>query len=314
MELLSLSGIKVVNFGLNLPGPMLAARLMSKGARVQHIEPPAGDPTRTMFRDASGAPLLYALLHDGGETAMLDLRDSAQRGVALAQCESADMVIDTFLPGALRKLGIDEQHLRDKNRRLIYCSINGFGRHADPFALPGHDINFLAASGLADALGLSPAGPLPNFPVGDIVGGMLAAETEILAALVARSRHGLGRRIDISIVDALEDLNVMAKIGSRVPEDRFSAFLSGCFPCYRLYESAGGGTVALGALEPKFWERFCILIEHPELIAHQFATRESDVRCHQTVESVMRGKDAASWEAESLASPCCLTEVKKLIN
>lgn len=314
MKPLGLSGIKVVNFGLNLPGPMLAARLMRKGADVQHIEPPAGDPTRTMFRAADGVPLLYSLLHDGGDTVMLDLRDSAQRGVALAQCESADIVIDTFLPGALGKLGIDEGGLRGKNKGLIYCSINGFARRADSFALPGHDINFLASSGVADALGLSPTGPLPRFPIGDIVGGVLAAEAEILAALVARSRDGLGRRIDISIVDVLDDLNVMAKIGARVPEDPFSAFLSGRFPCYRLYESAAGGTVALGALEPKFWERFCVLIGHPELIAHQFAARESAVGCHQTIESVMRGRSAASWEAASLASPCCLTEVKKTNN
>ncbi|AJZ60549.1 coA-transferase III family protein [Paraburkholderia fungorum] len=313
MEALTLSGIKIVNFGLNLPGPMLAARLMKKGASVQHVEPPAGDPTRMMFRSADGTPLLYALLHDGSETIAVDLRNEVQRRVALAKCEEADVIIDSFLPGTLRKLGIDEEDLRGRNPGLVYCSIVGFDGGAGSAEVPGHDINFLAASGVADALGLSPGHPLPRFPIGDIAGGVLAAETEVLAALYARSGTGLGRKIAISIVDVLEDLNVMAKAGSQTPADRFGAFLSGCFPCYRLYECAGNSTVALGALEPKFWERFCLLIGYPELKQHQFVALDSDVQCHQTIESVLRGKSASVWEAASLAAPCCLNEVKKVL-
>ncbi|VVE20789.1 CoA transferase [Pandoraea terrigena] len=310
MNLFPLKGVKVVNFGLNLPGPMLSMRLKNKGAEVLHIEPPAGDPTRSMFVDADGTPVLHAWLHAGSEVLSLDLTDEVQRRRALSECEIADVVIDSFLPGTLSKLGIDSGNLRDRNAELVYCAIVGLGGNADAAALPGHDINFLAASGLAHALGLSPWRKLPTFPVGDIAGGVLAAEAEVLAALYARSKSGTGRHIEICIADVLEGLNLLADVARQVPDDRFSAFLSGDFPCYRIYEAADNTMLALGALEPKFWARFCTLIGCPELIRHQFDTRESDGRCHQIVEQVLRSKGASEWEALSLSAPCCLTEVK----
>lgn len=308
----SLAGIRVVNFGLNLPGPMLAARLAGKGASVLHIEPPDGDPTRRMFLSDTGEPLLHRELHRGTQTKSLDLRDEAQRSVALLSCATADIIIDGFLPGTLSRLGIDAERLRHQNPRLVYCSIVGFGDQGKRSDLPGHDINFLASSGVAASLGLTPDGVLPDFPVGDIVGGVLCSEIEILAALFARSSNGLGAHISISIAEALRDLNVVSRLREKVPKDMSAAFLSGTYPCYRLYRAANNTTLALGALETKFWRRFCDLIGRLDLVSCQFATRGDSTCAHAAVETALLAHDASGWESRSTGAPCCLTAIQKI--
>ncbi|WP_301952106.1 CaiB/BaiF CoA-transferase family protein [Burkholderia sp. S171] len=307
----SLAGIQVVNFGLNLPGPMLAARLAERGAVVLHIEPPDGDPTRRMFLSDTGEPLLHRELHLSSQIKSLDLRDEAQRSEALSLCATADIIIDSFLPGTLSRLGIDAERLRHRNPRLIYCSIVGFRTLGTRSDLPGHDINFLAASGVAASLGLTPDGTLPVFLVGDIVGGVLCSEIEILAALIARTSNGRGAHISISITEALRDLNIVSRLREKVPKDNSAAFMSGTYPCYRLYTAADNTTLALGALETKFWRRFCDLIDRSDLVSCQFATREDSSSAHAAVETALLAHDASYWETRSMSAPCCLTAILK---
>lgn len=312
MSAFALTGLKVVNFGLNLPGPMLAARLASKGATVQHIEPPAGDPARAMFVDSHRRPLLFEILHEGAQCIRLNLKEEADRSIALAMCVDADIVIDSFLPGTLSRLGMERRRLRQRNPRLVYCSITGFGNDGGNASLPGHDINFLAASGLVTALGLTPGGKLPVFPLGDIAGGVLCAEAEILAALLARSETGIGTELMVSVTDMLKGLNVVSRVieaSGGKPDD---AFLAGAFPCYRLYWAANRSMLALGALEEKFWRRFCDLIGRSDLVAGQFATRDQEAHIHEIVEAALLTRDAISWERLAERTPCCLTAVKSL--
>lgn len=303
-----LAGVRVVNFGLNLPGPMLARRLATRGAHVQHIEPPDGDPTRGMFVNPFGEPLLYRWLHQHATSVTLNLKHAADLSRARALCANADVIVDGFLPGTLAKLGLDPLDMRRDNPGLIYCAVVGFGDRKQA-ALPGHDLNFLATSGLIRSLGLSPDRPLPTFPVGDIVGGVLHAETEILAALVARPTKREGVSLTIGIADALADLDIVSRIGDALPDDISSAFLSGSYPCYRLYWAANRTMIALGALEEKFWTRFCHLIDEPQLADHAFATRDDGSNVHAIVEAALLKHDATTWEALSLNSPCCLTRV-----
>lgn len=305
----TLSGLRVVNFGLNLPGPLLARRFAMRGAHVQHIEPPGGDPTRAMFLDQHGEPLLYEWLHRCSESSLLDLKREADLSAARSLCLNADVVIDGFLPGTLAKLGLDPAQLQCDNPALVYCAIVGFA-DKDRAALPGHDLNFLAASGLVASLGLTPDRPLPRFPLGDLAGGALQAETDILAALVARATHGSGARLTVGITEALAELDVMSRISEAVPDDRSSAFLTGVYPCYRLYWAANHTMLALGALEAKFWARFCRLIGKPELIEHQFSIRGDGADTHALVEAALLSNDASRWEALSRDAPCCLTRVQ----
>ena len=310
----TLTGVRVVNFGLNLPGPMLVRRLAKRGADVTHVEPPDGDPTRSMFVNPFGDPLLYRWLHQHATSITLDLKQPDDFRLARAQCAEADVIVDGFLPGTLAKLGLDSHHLRRDNPRLIYCSVTGFGDRARR-AMPGHDLNFLATSGLIGSLGLSPDRPLPLFPIGDIAGGVLQAETEILAALFARHAPRAphtdhqGFDITVSIADALADLDVVSRVAAAVPDDQSSAFLSGAYACYRLYWAAKRTMLALGALEHKFWARFCHLIGTPELVASGFAKRNDGTDVHSIVESALLAHDAATWEALSMHAPCCVTRV-----
>ncbi|MFL9950469.1 CoA transferase [Paraburkholderia agricolaris] len=304
----TLTGLRVVNFGLNLPGPMLARRLAKRGAQVQHIEPPAGDPTCSMFVNPFGVPLLYQWLHQHSATMRLDLKRSDDLAAARTICSAADVIIDGFLPGTLARLGIDPDELRRGDPGLVYCAVVGY-HDRKRAAWPGHDLNFLATSGLATSLRLSPDRPLPLFPIGDIAGGVLHAETEILAALVGRAAHGAGACLTVGIADALADLDVVSRISEVVPEDPSAMFLSGVYACYRLYWAANQTMLALGALEEKFWIRFCHLIDKPQLAEHQFATRHDGADTHAVVEAALLLRDAANWERLSLNSPCCLTQV-----
>ncbi|MGB3287980.1 MAG: CaiB/BaiF CoA-transferase family protein [Burkholderiaceae bacterium] len=300
----SLAGCRIVEFGLNLPGPLLTQRLGRYGAYTVKVEPPTGDPTAGMFKDSAGVAVLYQMLNGQKKIERIDLKTQAGKEQALHEVAGADIVVESSTPGTMIALGLGYDHCRKINPSLIYCSLTGFGDQA----VPGHDINFVAAAGLGSAMGYGHRARLPLFPVADIAGGVLAAESAILAGLLKRHATGDGQEIQINIAAQLRQLNVIGAASRAALVNRGDMFLRGDYPCYRVYRCKDDTLLAVGALEPKFWIRFCQLTGLESLGPRQFETF-SEGDAHMLVENVMASRYATDWEAASLVAPCCLTAV-----
>jgi alpha-methylacyl-CoA racemase len=243
-----LEGLVVVDFTRQLPGPFASRELLRLGGRVVRVESPEGDPTRT------AAPAWHDALNAGKESVVCDLK--AEPGFARALCTHADVVLEGFRPGVAARLGIGPD---DVPARVVYCSITGFG-HGPRAAQAGHDVNYLGYAGaLADT---APA--LPPVQVADLAAGALAAVTEVLAALLQRTHTGQGRHVVVSMTHNAHRLVAHRLGGEPVPR-----MLTGGLACYRVYATADGRWVTVGALESKFFRRLCELVGRPELAERQ---------------------------------------------
>ena len=263
-----LDGLLVVDFTRQLPGPYASRELMRLGARVVKIEEPGGEAMRTT------APAWYEALNAGKEIVELDLKAS---GLAVAQdyCDKADVIFDGFRPGVFERLGLRVPEA------AVYCAITGFGTEGRHANRAGHDINYVGWAGLlADT---APA--VPPTQVADLAAGALGALVEILAALLARDRTGEGRRIVISMTHGSHRLAAHRLGGDPVPK-----VLTGGPPCFRIYGTADGRHLTVGALEPKFWLRLCELVERPDLVERHY-----DPTAAEELSAVFATRSLAEW-------------------
>jgi alpha-methylacyl-CoA racemase len=222
----------------------------------------------------------------------------------------ADVVLESFRPGVMDRLGVGYERLHEINPGLIYCAISGYGQDG-PYALrAGHDMNYLALTGLLGMTG-APDGPPVQAAgqIADVGGGALMAAFGILAALRERDASGEGQFVDVSMTDgALSWLAMDAGrcLAGGAPPERGQAPLAGGLICYRPYRCADGW-VTLGALEPKFWRAWCEGVGRPELGDHQLDPVGSDT--HRAVEAVFAGRTRAEWQAFNDEHDCCLEPV-----
>jgi alpha-methylacyl-CoA racemase len=245
-----LANTLIVDFTRYLPGAFASRELRRLGARVVRVEPPGGDPMRP------SAPAWDAALRAGTESVVCDL--PADTPLARALCARADVVVEGFRPGVASRLGIGPE---DVPTTTVYCSITGFGDDPTHRSRAGHDVNYLGWAGvLADT-----APTLPPVQIADLSAGALGAVTRILAALLERARTGAGPRIVVSMTHRSHDLVAHRLGGEPVPR-----LLTGGLACYRLYATADGGYVTVGALEPKFFARLAELLGRSDLVARQY--------------------------------------------
>ena len=245
-----LAGLLVVDLTRYLPGAFASRELQRLGARIVRVEPPEGDPMRHV------APAWDEALNAGKESVACDLKTD----LTLAQglLARADVVLEGFRPGVAARLGVGPD---DAPARAVYCSITGFGSEGPHALRAGHDLNYLGWAGM---LG-DTAPALPPLQPADLAGGALAAVAEILAALLERERTGAGARLTISMTDGAHRL-----VAHRLGGDPLPRFLTGGLACYRIYETADGRHLTVGALEPKFFVRLCEMVGRPELAERQF--------------------------------------------
>ena len=237
----------MVDFTWYLPGPFASRELLRLGARVVRVEPPEGDPMR------STSPAWHEAVNAGKESVICDLKDEAGLALANALCARADVVLDGFRPGVLDRLGVTVPGT------VIVCSVTGFGVGNRHEQRAGHDLNYLGWAGvLADT---APAPPPTQ--IADLAAGGLAAALEVVAALLERTRSGRGARLVVSMTHGSHRL-VAHRLG--LPE----RMLTGGLACYRMYATADGRWLTVGALEPKFWQRLCEVVGRPELGERQF--------------------------------------------
>lgn len=324
-----LHGLRVLDASRLLPGPACTRLLADLGAdvvRVDHPELMRGDLVRLTPPFAStgddGAPVddaqsfAFISLNHGKRSIAIDLRDPVGVERFLTLAAEADVVVESFRPGVLDRLGAGWEAIHARNPATILCSITGFGQEGPRAEVAGHDIGYLARAGVLGHSGEPDRPPLPmGVQVADIAGGTLPAVVGILAALRERDGapsapgSGLGQHVDISITDgarALFSLDGAAAIaGHEVPRGR--APLGGAaMACYRTYAVADGH-VALGALEPKFWQAFCAGLERPDLVQHGYAAPESAEG--REIEAIFAARTRAEWEAFARQHDCCLDPI-----
>jgi crotonobetainyl-CoA:carnitine CoA-transferase CaiB-like acyl-CoA transferase len=235
-----LAGVTVADLTRYLPGPFASRELLRLGARVVKIEPPEGDPVR------ASSPDWYRALNDGKEVLTWDARTQPTPAVL----READVVLEGFRPGVWERLGVELPET------TILCSITGFGTGGPHTLQAGHDLNYLGYAGvLADT---APA--VPPVQIADLAAGGQGAVIEVLAALLERARTGRGARLVVSMTHGSYRLVSHRAAGDTVPR-----LLTGGVACYRIYETADGRYLTVGALEPKFWRRLCELLERPDL-------------------------------------------------
>jgi crotonobetainyl-CoA:carnitine CoA-transferase CaiB-like acyl-CoA transferase len=241
------------------------------GASVLKIEPPGGDELQTLGpRDRNGRPIFYNAINAGKATVTMDLKRAEVVAAFFDLIKSTDILIESFRPGAMTRLGLDYETLRKHNPSLIYCSLSGFGATGPLAQVAGHDGNYLGLSGILHRNGSD--GPFVfEPPIADTTGSLFAV-ISILGALNARRRDGKGCKIDLALADVVMPLQLfqIAAFGANgtIPQ-REGTYLSGGAAYYRVYRTADERHVMLGAVEPKFWRNFCVAADRPEWIGRQ---------------------------------------------
>jgi alpha-methylacyl-CoA racemase len=311
-----LEGIRVLDLSRLLPGGYCSLLLSDYGAEVIKVEDTEqGDyirwaPPQHEGVEPSAASAPFLSLNRGKRSIRLNLKLSEGREVLVRLVREHDVLLESFRPGVLDRLGVGYERLRAENPRLVYCAITGYGQEGPDRDRPGHDLNYLARGGL---LGLSgPAGgpPVPAAcQIADVGGGALMAAFGILAALHERERSGEGQLVDVSMTRGAQSWLAMVAAryfaGGAVPR-RGELELAGGLACYRPYACADGW-VALGALEPKFWQALCRGLGRDDLLE-----RHLDPAVAGELEAIFAARTRAEWAAFDDEHGCCLEPVLDL--
>lgn len=282
-----LAGTLVVDFTRYLPGAYASRELTRLGARVVRVEPPGGDPMR------STATAWDTALRAGSESVVCDLPADAE--LARALCARADVVLEGFRPGVAERLGIGPG---DVPKTAVYCSITGFGADGRHSGRAGHDVNYLGWAGVLE----DTAPGLPPIQIADLAAGALGAVTQVLAALVGRERTGRGARVVVSMTHRSHDLVAYRLGGEPVPR-----LLTGGLACYRMYATADGRALTVGALEPKFFGRLCELLGRPELSERQYEADQEALAAELAAE--LERRTLADWLAHFGDEDACVGPV-----
>jgi alpha-methylacyl-CoA racemase len=267
---LPMRGIKVVDLSTLLPGPMCTLFMAEAGADVVKIERPVGgDEMRSYVPKLGADSVNFGLLNRGKRSVAIDLKSEAGREAALALIAQADVLVEQFRPGVMDRLGLGYETVAEKNPRLVYCSITGYGQTGPKSEVAAHDLNYLAESGmLALSAGSDGAPVLPPALIADIAGGAYPAIMNILFALRQRDQTGQGCRLDISMADNLFTFMYWAlgngESGYGWPKPG-RELVTGGTARYQIYRAADGRYLAAAPLEEKFWQNFTRVIGAPEL-------------------------------------------------
>ena len=328
---LPLEGLRVLDLTRLLPGPLATRHLVEFGAEVIKIEGPSDqgqdDGTRTMGltradREAGEPALTFRELNRGKQLLRLDLRAPDGAAALLEMARSADVLIEGFRPGVMDKLGLGWEALHAANPRLVMCAISGYGQRSAWAHRAGHDINYIAMAGVLEQIATTADGDLavPNFQIGDLMGGTQAAVSGVLAALLGAQRSGRGRFVDISMAHEVLRHHVLARVTlqatGRTPTPGRD-LLSGGAPCYGVYRTADGRHLAVGALEPKFWQALCAAVGRPQWAELHWSRglavgSEAAMALRAELAAVFAGQPLAHWVVCFEGVDACVTPVLRL--
>lgn len=303
-----LQGVRVLDLSRLLPGPFCTLYLAQLGAEVIKIEEPdGGDYARGL------SPDMFDLINRGKASVTLDLRQADDVARFKQLVETADVVIESFRPGVMKKLGCDYDTLKAINPRLVYAALTGYGQTGPYAKLPGHDMNYRGYAGELEQTGHGDSGPaVGNFQVADLAGGALTCAVGILAALLGARASGTGSLVDVGMMDGTLALQIMTLsslrlFGKTMP--RGGDMLSGTVPNYNIYRCADGRYVACGALEFKFFTQVCMAANRPDLLQLQPAPGVAGEPLRAALTELFASQPRDYWTEKMAHLDTCVTPI-----
>ncbi len=317
---LPLEGIRVLDLSRLLPGPFATMLLADFGAEVIKIEDPLqGDYLRWrephLLKGEYKESAAFVALNRNKQSMILDLKAPEAQEIFYKLAKTADVILETFRPGVVKKLHIDYDTLTKINPRIIYCSLTGFGQNGPYKDLPGHDVNYLGLAGVSSLTG-KPEGPeLMGVQVADIGGGALNAAIAILMAIIARNKTDKGQYIDVAMLDGAMSWLIYAysryMASGKLPK-RSAERLAGGRPGYGIYQTKDHKFIAVGALEQKFWQNLCNVINRNDLIESQQPSEESKKEITEILRKSFLTKTRDEWFELSKKLDICITPIYEL--
>ncbi|WP_085993053.1 CaiB/BaiF CoA transferase family protein [Oceanobacillus senegalensis] len=305
-----LEGIRVIDFTQYLPGPYATLRLADMGAEVIKVESPSGELGRYPTEKDGGPKYTFRAQNRGKKSISLNLKDEKEQEIARDLIHGSDVVIESFRPGVMKRLGISYKDVIKTKPDIIYCSLSGYGQTGDMKHLGSHDINYMAMSGVLSQMKDKQGVPIhPSITFADLIGGISASES-ISAALVQRERTGKGTYIDLALADIM--VTIMTNhimLESATGEQHGSPALNKTLICYYLYETKDGRFISLGALEAKFWENFCRAVNREDWISAQTSSPTQDNEIFQEVKELFLSRTFEEWLKFSQEVDCCMAPV-----
>jgi crotonobetainyl-CoA:carnitine CoA-transferase CaiB-like acyl-CoA transferase len=309
-----LTGLKVLDFTTLLPGPYATMMLADLGAEVLRIVSGTRVDLTTLLPPYIGKENISAILAylgRGKQCMTLNLKDPRAVKIVHQLVSEYDIVIEQFRPGVMGKFGLGYEQLKQVNPALIYCSLTGYGQTGPMADRAGHDINYLARSGLMAYSGLQDRGPvLTGMQIADIASGSNNSVIGILAAVIHRQQTGVGQYIDVAMTDGVMAFNAMVGAayladGQEIPRE--GHMLNGG-SLYDFYETKDGRYLSFGGLEPQFFAAFCQAIGRPDLISGTVMTADRP-KAKEEVRAIIRGKALDEWLEIFGKTDACLEPV-----
>ncbi len=310
-----LKGVKILDFTRLLPGPLATMFLAQQGADVIKIEDPdSPDYIRSFQPQVNGVSAFYFALNSNKRSLSINYLSEEGKAVIHQLVKDADVLIEQYRPGVMAKFKLDYDTLKAINPRLIYVSVTGYGSHSSLANDAGHDLNYIAHCGLPYISGSNPT--LPGFQAADIAGGTYMAMNAITTALYEREKtNGKGSYVNIAMTDCVLPLMALPLAMQQFKDENVNASnfeLAGSIANYNIYECADGKFVALGALEPKFWNAFCEAVDKQEWKEKILADVHAMQQLKQEVAALFKLKSQQEWIAFLQNTDCCITPVNDL--
>lgn len=303
-----LDGIRVIDFSQYLPGPFTSQRLANLGAEVIKVESLNGDPAREFGLKIGEGGAVFQANNRNKKSVAIDLKQLDGRNLAYKLIKHADVIIESFRPGVMDRLGLSYEQVKEVKEDIIYCSLTGFGQKGVLSQHGSHDLNYMALSGVLAQL-KDNQGKLiqPSFTFADLIGGIVASE-QIITALLQKERKGNGQYIDLSIVDSMVPLmNTHIAIEKESGRENGISLIDRELISYYIYETKDGRSVSLAALEPKFWKNYCIAVNREDWIPAHSTKPSEDNNVFKQVKELFLSRTLEEWTQFGLEVDCCLT-------
>lgn len=317
-----LHSIKILDLTRLLPGPYCTMMLADFGAEVIKIEEPnVGDYARSFGPKIGEASAFFHSLNRNKQTICLDLKTKKDKNKFLEMVNDADVVIESFRPGVMKRLGLDYEMLKRENPRLVYCAITGYGQTGPYKHKPGHDINYISYAGLLNLMGERGGQPvIPATTIADLGGGAFPAAVGILIALLERNETGEGQFVDIGMMDG-----VISWLQTVLPNylatgqspKRGEQIFDGGRASYGVYETKDGRYLSVGAVEKKFWQAFCHVLGREDFIPLLDAPLREQYELKAEIQKMIIQKDLVEWIELFSSVEACVSPVqtfKEMLN
>ena len=313
----ALSGVRILDLSRLLPGPFCSMLLADMGADVIKVEDPKrGDYIRwwpPLIGKNSG---FHVVLNRNKRSLTLNLKLPEGKDLFQRLVRGADVVLESFRPGVMTKLGLGYETLKLINPRLVYCAITGYGSEGQRSRKAGHDINYLALNGVLSHSGRDGQPTMTGVQIADLGGGALLAAFSIVTALLARERLGEGQFIDVPMMDGALTWNCL-RWGKYLADGKVpfpgDDFVNHGFACYNIYETRDGRHMSLGAIEPQFWKAFCETAGHPEWNQpNYFEPGLHQQALQREIAFFFRQRTLAEWVDHFEGSDCCCEPIMNL--